>query len=330
MRSTSSSKRQYGADRGSREEEERCVVKRQRPEKRKKHLYLMLDDWEHGYRMHKIDVDSPALSDPRLPEPALLQFGTPPTSQRRYGMCFSALGSSIFATQPPDTPSLVYDTDTGGLTVGSPLPDTLRGGGPGITVSIGGKMYALYAYSTCQPHPFEVMSWATDTDDPSSSSSWSWKTVPSPPPYGEYREITSYAVHPDDRTLFISVRECFVEHGGAKGTYSFDTKHCEWRWHGHWMLPFQERQRLAASYPGIQPTLVYMGGSSFCLLEYVLPEGALFDDASCCSSLLLLRLTIFGLKYDHKGDLRTSIHRTNASYLLSKHDRSYSPVAFWM
>uniref|UniRef100_A0A0D3GV96 DUF1618 domain-containing protein n=2 Tax=Oryza TaxID=4527 RepID=A0A0D3GV96_9ORYZ len=377
--------------RQDRDEYDRCggVKTAPAPEKRRKHLYLMLDDRDNAYRMHKIDVDALADSEEDdmllLPEPALLQFGT----DRHSGMCFFALGSSIFATRPPHTPALVYDTDTGGLTVGPPLPNKLCGG-PNITMAMADNktMYALYDYDTnyLNPHPMEAMSWeavpCTERHLPRVKE-WTWKSVPSQPPYGRLDEIVSYAVHPDQCTFFVSVKEAFCSRsdGGNKGTFSFDTKHCEWRWHGDWMLPFerqgyydaeldawvglrltdgrvcacrvasrsssappewkllqeklfckdpQERQLMALS--GIRPSLAYMQGSGrFCLLECVLREGvdwkhAFGDDAHGC----LLRLTIFGLKYDHQGELHTSIHRTNASYIVSKHNSSFSPVAFWM
>uniref|UniRef100_A0A0E0LQ31 DUF1618 domain-containing protein n=1 Tax=Oryza punctata TaxID=4537 RepID=A0A0E0LQ31_ORYPU len=354
------------------------------PEKRK-HLYLMLDDRDNAYRMHKIDVDALADSEDddmlRLPEPALLQLAT--STARHDDMWFSALGTSIFAARLPHTPAIVYDTDTGGLTVGPPLPVKLCGG-PNITMAMAAGdnkqiMYALYDHDTnyLNPHPMEAMSWeAVPCNDPRErhlppDMEWTWKSVPSQPPYGRLDEIVSYAVHPDQRTFFISVKEAFCQNNGAKGTFSFDTKKCEWRWHGDWMLPFRTQGYYDAeldAWVGLRVTdglhvcacrvasrgssaadappewkllkeklicapasssatgasLVYMQGSGsvssrFCLLHRE-------AHVNGC----LLRLTIFGLKYDHRGELQASIHRTKASYVVSNRGSFFSPVAFWM
>jgi len=93
-----------------------------------------------------------------------------------------------------------------------------------------------------QQHSFEVLSLAPTGDkQPWStrpSMNWSWKSVPSPPPLNEDEIITSYVVHPDGHTIVMSVHDR-DDPRLAKGTYFFDTKHCDWRWHGEWVLPFQ-------------------------------------------------------------------------------------------
>uniref|UniRef100_A0A0E0EMW1 Uncharacterized protein n=1 Tax=Oryza meridionalis TaxID=40149 RepID=A0A0E0EMW1_9ORYZ len=109
--------------RQGRDENYRCSgVKRPRPPlapEKRKHLYVMLDDRDNAYRMHKIDVGR------------LGRF----RRRRCSSMCFFALGSGIFATRPPHTLALVYDTDTGGHIVGPPLPNKLCGG-PDINMAM--------------------------------------------------------------------------------------------------------------------------------------------------------------------------------------------------
>jgi len=64
--------------------------KRSRPARRRKHLYLILDDWEKGFSVHKIDTDdfdSDSDDDPdagaavagHLPDPPALRLASPGT-----------------------------------------------------------------------------------------------------------------------------------------------------------------------------------------------------------------------------------------------------------
>ncbi|EMS49034.1 hypothetical protein TRIUR3_22876 [Triticum urartu] len=91
----------------------------------KKHLYLVLDDWHKGFSIRKIDVD--ALQDTTtdlhhgFPDPAALRLVAP---VKRLHMDFTTMGSDIFITTNPccpHTPTLVFDTETAGLTMG-PCP----------------------------------------------------------------------------------------------------------------------------------------------------------------------------------------------------------------
>jgi hypothetical protein len=71
--------------------------------KPRKHLYVVLDDWEKGFSVHKLDAlslfDSDSDSDDndndgglkRLPDPPALRI----TEARHSPMLFAGLGSSI-------------------------------------------------------------------------------------------------------------------------------------------------------------------------------------------------------------------------------------------
>uniref|UniRef100_A0A8I7B4T9 Uncharacterized protein n=1 Tax=Hordeum vulgare subsp. vulgare TaxID=112509 RepID=A0A8I7B4T9_HORVV len=115
-----------------------------------------------------------------------------------------------------------------------------------ISVAAADGLYGLSAFPMCgeQQHAFEVLSRAPNCNCNEEQRStkprmdWSWKSVPSPPPLHEDENITSYALHPDGHTIFMSTHD---RHNLslARGTYSFDARHCKWRWHGKWVLPFE-------------------------------------------------------------------------------------------
>jgi hypothetical protein len=223
-------------------QEKKQANKRARPgdDQKQQHLYLALDDWDSGFSIYKIDAHQDSF-DLRQP-PALRLVSPVPCTP----MCFSALGRNIFIATNPScgtAPTLVYDTERTGLAVGPPLPATLLGDFH-ISVAAGDMLYALTYYHGNEQHSFEVMSWAPNggsEEDPWSpipTMEWSWKSVPSPPPFEEDEWITSHALHPDGRTIFISAcNRCNLQ----CRTFSFDTRYCEWRFHGGWTLPFQDQ-----------------------------------------------------------------------------------------
>ncbi|KAL5212002.1 hypothetical protein ABZP36_022849 [Zizania latifolia] len=84
-----------------------------------------------------------------------------------------------------------------------------------------------------------------DTEDESfrksrRSERWSWESVPSSLPFDDDEFIAGHAVHPDGRTIFVSVhnRRHDDDADRKKSTYSFNTVRSVWTWHGEWMLPF--------------------------------------------------------------------------------------------
>uniref|UniRef100_A0ACD5YE15 Uncharacterized protein n=1 Tax=Avena sativa TaxID=4498 RepID=A0ACD5YE15_AVESA len=210
----------------------------------KKHLYLALDDWDKGFSIHKIDADTlqDTCTDLQVgfPDPAVLRLAAP---LLYLGMDFTAFGNNIFIVTNPhcgQTPTLVYDTETAGLAIGPGLPAPLLGG-IDISVVASDTLYALRSLHGSEQHSFEAMSWAPMGNDelwsPRPAMGWSWKSLPSPPPFARDDEITSYALHPDGHTIFMSAHDRNYRHL-PKGTFSFDTKHGEWKWRGEWVLPF--------------------------------------------------------------------------------------------
>ncbi|XP_039833863.1 uncharacterized protein LOC120694718 [Panicum virgatum] len=223
--------------------------KRSRPARRRKHLYLILDDWEKGFSVHKIDTDdfdSDSDDDPdagaavagHLPDPPALRLASPGDAD----MLFAAAGSKIFIVTDArygQTPALVYDAETAGLAIGPAVPAQLQCGFS-IIVSAREMIYAFSPPTCNKQHSFDAMSCAPIGRHDPDEQGWSWRSLPAPPPpFDAYDIITSYAVHSDGLTIFIttSYRD---RPGLQKRTCSFNTKYRVWRWHP-WVLPFEDQ-----------------------------------------------------------------------------------------
>jgi hypothetical protein len=153
-------------------------------------------------------------------------------------MDFAALGSNIIATSNRCTATVVFDTETAALSMGSPLPDSLLD----AINSFCTARDVLFAFTydlMLQPHSFQVLTTTKDDDDMRSlcpSTDWSWKSMPGP--FTKDERIVSYALHPDGHTIFVSA---YGSYARGDGTFSFDTKNGEWRRRGDWMLPFNHQ-----------------------------------------------------------------------------------------
>jgi hypothetical protein len=240
------------------------------PSDARRHLYLVLDDWKKGFSIYKLDLDgdgNDGRRDLTLPAPVHRQENRHVTG-RPWN--FATLGSKIVAAGAQDSDSaqgfdsendpitLMYDTETAGVSAVPSLPQVLRGSwtlaaaaGNGLNVFVvGNKMHRLDepVYGV-RPH-------------------WTWDTILSPLPF-RVRDIESSAVHPEGagRMLFVSVGHS----GWKKDSTSDDSKdeypsdsddtigltrsyegssHTrapetfsymgsgKWRRHGEWDLPF--------------------------------------------------------------------------------------------
>jgi len=81
---------------------------------RRKHLYLLLDDWSRGFTIHRIDADSfhsdsGDRQDASLPGSPALRIESPAGTVPHEGTFFAALGSKIFVfTNPALRPRLLH------------------------------------------------------------------------------------------------------------------------------------------------------------------------------------------------------------------------------
>ncbi|KAF8679360.1 hypothetical protein HU200_046151 [Digitaria exilis] len=281
-------------------------------------------------------------------------------------MAFTALGANIFVDTnrlrrgSHASPTLVYNTENAALTLGPRVPDDvcdLR-----AAMAVGEKLYAVTSFSLTT-----VLSWAPTTKvqpgDPPMDWSWNSLSTPTPTPING-TEIITYALHPDGHTIFMSTKDetysFDTSHGVWKkpgdwvlpfrGQAYFDADLDAWvgihnKDDGHIcccpvasrcttatpqlqrrMLKeklFRSMEEVKVDHRHYKPTLTYMGDSRFCLVENVLC-GEDFSDGA------VIHVTLFGLKYDHKGELQTKARRTTRSYAVSKNSHLFSHAVFWM
>ncbi|CAO2161382.1 unnamed protein product [Urochloa humidicola] len=220
---------------------------------KRQHLYLVLEDWEHGYTIRKIDVesfdadDAAAAKDPEaLPEPPVIRV----EADHDQPASFAALGTKILALQPSaGAPGLpVFDTATLGLAV-APQPQGDALARRPTLVAVGGdRIYGLEGLKVKaaaaggvdrEVRHFEVLR----APAPPGRKLWSWSSVPAPPPF-DPSSVVCHAAHPDGRTVFFSASSAAggssskPAGSGGVGTFSFNTQRLEWTCHGAWLLPF--------------------------------------------------------------------------------------------
>jgi hypothetical protein len=75
-------------------------------------------------------------------------------------------------------------------------------------------------------------------------------------------------------------------------------------------------------------SLVYMGDSTFCLVEVEALEK--FEERRATGNRSAIRLAVFRLKYGKNGELTITKPRPGRSYLFSRFDESRNVRAFWM
>lgn len=133
-----------------------------RPNRQRRHLYVVLDDWKEGvqyFSVHKLDLgdkldddaDKASLSMTRnyqrlLPSPVRIAF-----SGLGAGARFAAIGRKIVAcTEGQHGLTVVYDTDTAGLSMVRHSPDALHYHWEVALAAVDG-LYAIVSKPKCLP-----------------------------------------------------------------------------------------------------------------------------------------------------------------------------------
>ncbi|KQK19661.1 uncharacterized protein LOC106865801 [Brachypodium distachyon] len=343
------------------------TAKRRQQTRRQRHLYLVVDDWERGYSVRKIDLESSSdlqAADPEpepLPEPPVVRF----EGKHCHLQLFGVHGTKILAMPAygaADFP--IYDTQTTAITLCA-HPDNLRSTFPVILASIDGALHMIRGsclFVLDAPPPPAAYHRAGDQP-------WTWTTKLSDLPFAT-PHLKSFALHPDGRTLFVSAR---------RGTFSVDAQSLRSTRHGGWSLPFQGEALFdkalnawvgLCAYEGgvgnlcscdvveaecrtmpawklgkdrlfcagdkkrrhLGAKLLAMGGdgesSDYCLVESAVHE----DEEPAGTRHRVFHVTVFGLEYDEDGALRTTTRRRAGSYEMrvahDHTDRLRSPAAF--
>ena len=336
----------------------------------KQHLYLLLDDWERGYSVRRLDID--AFEPDDLPPPE--RFTEPPVARIEAEAAeyasernFVSHGAKIFAMQPGEASPAIpaFDASTLALSL-CPWPFSYRQYPLPFFASAAGKLLAFTEFDAA---------YLGDQPPCGSKAPWSWTAIKARSPFYA-SQVRCYALHPDGRTLFVSAASL---RSHRSGTFSLDAERLEWRRHGDWLLPFSGQAYFDAELeawvglcgemgsPGhlcscdVAPVaaeftrppswkigkeklfrknpelhlgakLVYMGRSNFCLVEFLLHKD---DDhpSSDQPRRRVLDMTTFGLKYGKEGQLRTTLQRSRARKMYNRpHDYggSLKPLAFWL
>ncbi|KAM3228524.1 hypothetical protein ACQJBY_059895 [Aegilops geniculata] len=222
---------------------------KRRPIEKPQHLYLVLNDWSWGYSIRKIYL---TFGDERrgaicTSEDRLLS--TMFCLQGRRGepkAIMGAFDNMILAMPPLDH---IHGVNSLGLQCGAvidihartfingPWQDTLLDVVNPICIPVGGKLFFLddsssrMLYQACDDAYFY-------------NFVWSWSELPKP--IFQCELVTSYAVHPDERTIFVSgsfdVPTTFSINTIDPATISLEEHvNPQWKQHGMWQLPFTGR-----------------------------------------------------------------------------------------
>lgn len=193
----------------------------QKVKRRRRHLYVVMKDEDGRCGIHKFDLWTNLLDDGHpvvegLP-PALTHFDSP---SRGF---FAAIGTKImvFHSKSDKIGVPFFDVSTHNMGRG---PRTRSGLSQPIYLPVGDKLVALDDDSSELLYP------------PPQEGKWSPCKLPNLS--FKLQDITSHAVHPDGRTIFVSVKS-----NSSTVTFSLDTESddARWRFHGMWGLPFTGR-----------------------------------------------------------------------------------------
>jgi hypothetical protein len=179
-----------------------------------------MNDGVDGFAIIRFDLSADSVQDDdhtavRSAPPALVRFEA---SIRRF---FAAIGTKIMAMHSDHKPHVVpvFDVRTRRVTLLGAWCEESFPCEP-VYMAVGDKLLVLDKYCAGMLYP------------PCEGMDWAWLELPND--FFMLQGITSYALHPDGQTVFVSVKTA---------TFSLDTEseHPEWRFHGDWELPFTRR-----------------------------------------------------------------------------------------
>lgn len=223
------------------------------PNQKRQHLYVVLDDWLKGFSIHKLDLhDGSDGADLTMRAPVLRQ-----AIEDRLRWNFTGTGSKIVAAgkvnSGDDVVTLVYDTETAGLSIVPRLPAAPCGNWC-LTTPTENGLYTMEVKSKMDGPLNASMHLLEDAPAITSHEAylwgtrqhWSWSSIMKPPPFRVTGRQSS-AVHPGG-TLFVSVGKYHIpdidmndDSIGASHIFSYDRGTDEWMRHGEWDMPFLGR-----------------------------------------------------------------------------------------
>ncbi|CAN6162941.1 unnamed protein product [Urochloa humidicola] len=216
-------------------------------EPRRRHLYLVVDDWDCGYSIRKVRFPLPYTSDEhaeqRLPKP----FWRYQADRKCPQYFTSAFGTKIMGMHHNDSDIVqMIDVHTRSTHLG---PQTNYPAFP-IYFPVGAdKLFALDsaclelcrlplirpdADSDSDGSSTDESESDSDSNGMWSNGKWSWRQLPVPPFYR--RNVTSYTKHSDGESILVSVKS-----EETVATFIFDMGKFVWEHLGEWTLPFTDR-----------------------------------------------------------------------------------------
>uniref|UniRef100_A0A0E0CVL9 DUF1618 domain-containing protein n=1 Tax=Oryza meridionalis TaxID=40149 RepID=A0A0E0CVL9_9ORYZ len=211
------------------------------PKEKRRHHYLILDDWSRRYSIRKIDLSVGDAGDGEhsVPVPlAIFSFEAPRAGPKYFAGAFD---SKILAMQPVDpqfsfNPMAgvpIYDVRMRSLMVGPrQRPDPVEP----IYIPVGGRLFALSvgSFQLLYPSPDDE---SDEQEEEEEDFVRGWHALPDPP-------FQHMSVSPP--TLCTGMGELSLSALASSATFSFDTAESMrdaymWKNHGQWQLPFSGR-----------------------------------------------------------------------------------------
>ncbi|KAF6999824.1 hypothetical protein CFC21_015799 [Triticum aestivum] len=201
------------------------------PKRGRERLYLVFDDWCHGYSIRMVNLLKHTAGSGH---PAPVHFSQPFCRIMAPLVSYftSAFGAKILAvfSRDPEADSESYfpmlDVRSQCVTF---APGQLCPIPPIYYLPVGNELFCL-SFCSFEMLCSEVLS--PRLQDQSCSMGWSWKQLSEKPPF-YVDHVTSYSLHPEERTFLFSTKT-----GAAEATYTFDTQKRSWKLLGNWKLPF--------------------------------------------------------------------------------------------